>query len=147
MLSDKQIKDLISQKEIKITPFDKKNLGPVSYDLSTVSEYISRGVRRLVTRETIQLSKAVAGIICLRSRGALRGLFWSGSQLVDPGYKGKLLFLVYDPVNPNKDYDSSDLFQIMFFRVGAVEVPYDERPASTAMNREGFNKIAVMSAV
>lgn len=149
MLSDKEIEARIKSlcqdsngsfdSGMLITPFDKKRLGPVSYDLTTEVVDQKRGVKRLVTKETINMPRDLAGIVSARSRLEMRGLFAAFSFLVDPGYEGKLTFLVWRPEEPNKDYDASDLFQIMFFKVGEVEQAYNERPSSTAMGRKGFN--------
>ena len=140
MLSDFEITKLIADKQLIIEPFDMKRLGPVSYDLKTVQESSSRGVKKLVTVETIQMPYDVAGVVMARSRVANREVFTSFGPLVDPGYKGKLIFLVWKPGNPNEDYNVSDLFQIVFFRIKTPAVTYDQRPESTAMLRSGFDK-------
>ena len=139
MLSDKEIEVLLLQEKIIINPYVLGHLGSVSYDLTTIQESQNRGVRRLVTVETITLSKDIVGLVCPRSRIALRGLFFSSSSLVDPGYSGKLIFLVWCPEEPNKEYPINDLFQIMFFKVGEVNVAYNEKPTATAMDRPGFS--------
>lgn len=150
LLSDKQIKELIWKSvqgpeanldQSLIEPFDEKKLGPVSYDLTTIQESQTRGIRRLVTKETLHLPRDIVGFVVPRSRIAKRGLFFSSSLLVDPGYQGKLIFLVYCPEELNRDVPISDLFQIMFFKIGKVEVAYDERESSTAMGREGFGEV------
>jgi dUTPase len=149
MLSDKDIlermKESIMNKDtgeiagLSISPYYPQKLGSVSYDLTTRVEYQNRGVKRLVTEETINIPRDLVGIVCSRSRLAMRGLFASFSSLVDPGYRGKLTFLVWCPEEPNKNYDESDLFQIMFFKVGEVNVTYNEKPNATAMDRPGFS--------
>lgn len=137
MLSDKQILDLIASGDIMIEPFDAKRLGPVSYDLTTESESQFRGTHKLVSKETIKLSNKVAGLVCMRSRSTIAGWAASYSQLVDPGYCGKLIFLAWQPV-PTPYSEVDKMFQIMFFKVGDVGKAYDERESSTAMNRKGW---------
>ena len=139
MLSDKQILDLIASGDIMIEPFEKERLGPVSYDLTTESNSQFRGVRKLASKETIKLSNKVAGLICMRSRSTIAGWVASYSQLVDPGYCGRLIFLAWQLVStPYLEVDK--MFQIMFFKVGEVEQAYNERESSTAMNRKGWPK-------
>jgi len=146
MLSDKKILELQKQFNI-IEPFDREKLGPVSYDLTTEVEYTIRtdysksSIYKLVTKETITMPREYLGILSPRSRVAMKDLFTSSSMLVDPGFKGKLTFLVLDilkrrgAVIPKMD----NLFQMMMVRVeGEVQVPYDKRKTSTAMNRRGF---------
>jgi dUTPase len=150
MLSDKDIlermKESIMNKDtgeiagLSISPYYPQKLGSVSYDLTTREEYQNRGVKRLVTEEVINMPRDLVGIVSARSRLELRGLFAAFSFLVDPGFRGKLTFLVWCPEEPNKNYDISDLFQIMFFKVGEVNVAYNEKPTATAMDRSGFNQ-------
>jgi len=149
MLSDKEILKRLKESScnldqtiisgLAISPFDPKRLGSASYDLTTRVEFQNRGVKRLVTEEEINMPRDLAGLVVARSRIALRGLFASFGPLVDPGYRGKLIFLVWCPEEPNKTYDESDLFQIMFFKVGEVNVAYNEKQTATAMDRPGFS--------
>jgi len=131
--------DAIERNKITIEPFDIKKLGPVSYDLTTRLERDDEEVIDLVTEETITLSRDIAGIVCFRSNATKRSsppiaVF---SQLVDPGYSGKLIFRIVKLKYPLGDLTS--LFQIMFVKVdGKVAVPYNKRKSSTAMNRVGF---------
>jgi len=138
LLSDKQILDLIASGDIMIEPFEKERLGPVSYDLTTESESQFRGVHKLVSKETIKLSNKIVGLVCMRSRSTIAGWAASYSQLVDPGYCGKLIFLAWQPV-PTPYLEVDKMFQIMFFKVGEVEQAYNERELSTAMNRKGWS--------
>lgn len=143
MLSDKEIVRRISlcgPTTQLIQPFFFEKLGPVSYDLTTIQESSIRGVRRLVSKESFVIPRDLVGLVCLRSRSSKRGIFASFSQLIDPGYTGHLIFLVWKPESPNEDFGVKDLFQVMFFSVEEVKVTYDERPESTAMGRTGFTE-------
>ena len=143
MLTDKEIKGLMEEKKIQLNPFYERCLGPVSYDVGTrIEEVADLGVYRLVSHEEVKLSKDIAGIIGERSRIANYSLFASFSPLIDPGFKGHLIFLVQDPFYQlrNVQEELGALFQIMFFRVGEVNVAYNEREKSTAMHRENFNE-------
>jgi len=65
-------------------------------------------------------------------------MFSSYSPLVDPGYTGHVIFLVYNPARPRYPGHMKNLFQLMFFKIGKVDVAYDERKISSAMGRQGF---------
>jgi deoxycytidine triphosphate deaminase len=138
MLTDNEIKQLIAEKKLDIEPYDPDRLGPVSYDLTTHAFGSINDVRQLTTAEVITMPRDLVGILTPRSRLAVRGLFASFSLLVDPGFKGHLIFLVFRPGQLTEDYNVSDLFQIMFMKIGSVGTSYDERPSSTAMGRNGF---------
>jgi len=146
MLSDKEIKERLTlnsldPKQLIIAPFDPECLGPVSYDLHTFqSAPPIRGVRRLISIEQFSMPRDLVGLVCLRSRSSQRGIFASFGPLIDPGFRGQLIFLVWKPENPNLDFSVADLFQVMFFKVGEVDVSYDERKSSTAMERKGFGE-------
>jgi len=150
ILTDKEILKLIKSGKLKIEPFDRKRLGPVTYDLTTESRGLSRGVHKLVSVEEITMHKDVAGILMVRSRTTISGLFTAFSPLVDPGYTGHLIFLVYNPVYPNlatAGYTDGlkNVIQLAFFRLGEVKVPYNKRKSSTAQGRKGFDRPAAVS--
>mgnify|MGYP001047061361 CR=1 FL=1 len=138
MLSDLEIKRLLLTGGLKIEPFDSRRLGPVSYDILTELQDWDKNMARLRSVETFTLPRNILGICSLRSRAThMEETFASFSNLIDPGYSGKLIFLVYSPADYAFNY--TDLFQIMFMVVdGKVGVAYNERKSSTAMNRNGF---------
>ena len=141
VLTDKEIKGLMKEKKIQLKPFYERCLGPVSYDVgTTIEDTADFGIYKLVSHEEIKLSRDIAGIIGERSRIANYSLFASFSPLIDPGFKGHLIFLVQDPFYQlrNVQEELGALFQIMFFRVGEVDVAYNERKTSTGMDRKGF---------
>jgi len=139
MLTDKEIVDAIERNKIIIEPYHEERLGPVSYDLKTVFDRIpwDGNIARLVSEEKITLSRDIVGLVSLRSRAVVKEqIFASFSSLVDPGYSGKLTFLVYSPMDYAFNWE--ELFQIMFFKIGKVGTAYNERVSSTAMGRDGF---------
>jgi len=138
LLSDREILQCLKFRGLKIKPFDPSRLGPVSYDITTDVQDFKNKAWRLVSKERFTLPKDLAGLVSLRSRTSKMDLFASFSQLVDPGYSGHLLFLIYNPAYPETLTEFKDLFQIMFFKVGKVNVAYNERKTSTAMDRKGF---------
>lgn len=139
MLTDLEIEELLKSGQLNIYHFDKERLGPVSYDVFTRLEKEDEESFYLVSEEIFVLPRDVAGIVCLRSNSSKRSspIVASYSQLVDPGYEGKLIFRVLKLKYPIGDL--TNLFQILFFKVeGKVGVSYNERKKSTAMFRQGF---------
>jgi len=143
MLSDIEIEKLARELAIAgrplICPFQRKNLGPVSYDIETTIQDWKHDIARLVSMEHFILPRNVAGIVGLRSRAVIQDeVYASFSPLVDPGFSGKLTFIVY---HLNETFNYKDIFQMMFFKVdGEVGTAYNERKSSTAMGRTGFDK-------
>ena len=143
MLSDTEIKKLIRYCNIigkpLIEPYSEEKLGPCSYDLRTRLIKEDEESLYLVTEETINMPREYLGIVCLRSNASKRisPIIASYSQLVDPGYSGKLIFRIVKLKYPIGNLE--DLFQILFLRIyGDVGVAYNERSKSTAMGRQGF---------
>jgi len=98
MLSDLEIKRLLLTGGLKIEPFDSRRLGPVSYDILTELQDWDKNMARLRSVETFTLPRNILGICSLRSRAThMEEIFASFSNLIDPGYSGKLIFLVYSP--------------------------------------------------
>jgi len=139
MLSDVEILQRLKFGALKIEPFDRKRLGPVSYDITTEAIRCDEGVYDLVSKEKFTLPRDLAGIIGLRSRSSVLGLFASFSPLVDPGFSGKLIFLVFNPNRSKIGFRSlTNILQVMFLKVNKVDVAYNERKSSSAMGRERF---------
>jgi len=139
LLTDSEIVEYLADQRLIIEPFKRERLGPVSYDITTRPEGVGRnGVWRLVSIETITMPRDLVGMLAPRSKTSKQGIFSSYSPLVDPGYRGHVIFLVYNPALPSYPGHLKNLFQLMFFRIGKVNVAYNERKTSTAMDREGF---------
>jgi len=136
MLTDKEILEAIKFKRIKINPFSREKLGPVSYDVSTKVVRKIGNIIRLISVEDFELNRNIVALVVPRSRMGKYGIVSCYSGLIDPGFRGKLIFLIHQPEGGKRSY--SDLFQIIFFRVGEVMEAYNERKKSTAMDREGF---------
>ena len=143
MLSDTEIKKLVFYCNMinkpLITPYREERLGPCSYDITTKLEREDDESLYLVSEETFTIPREYLGIVCLRSNASKRTspILASYSQLVDPGYTGKLIFRVLKLKYPIGNL--VDLFQIIFMRVdGKVGVAYNERKTSTALERKGF---------
>jgi len=139
LLSDKEVLEAIKWNKIVIEPFNRERLGPCSYDITTRIVKEDEESLYLVSEETITIGKDIVGIGILRSNASKRvsPVIASYSQLIDPGYSGKLIFRILKLKFPIGDI--ANLFQIVFFRLrNKVEVGYNERSKSTAMGRQGF---------
>jgi deoxycytidine triphosphate deaminase len=143
MLSDIEIEKLARYWTIMgrplICPFQRKRLGPVSYDITTRLEKEDEESLYLVSEEIFTMPREYFGLVLIRSNASKRTspILASYSQLVDPGYSGKLIFRVLKLKYPIGNL--VDLFQIMFFKVcGKVEIDYSQRKTSTAVGRNGF---------
>jgi len=127
ILTDVEIRQAVTQKEIRIDPFEEDQLQPASYDLrvgrqaATVS---SKGLINvadqgyillepgdfalITTHEKLELSQMYVGRFGLRSKYARRGLILTCGPQIDPGWRGRLIFgianLTADPT-PIKHLD------------------------------------------
>lgn len=104
ILSDADILRFIAKGELRIDPFDEKNLTPNGYDVTiqevaipSLDTRIAEGVARVPasarfavsTREVIELSRHLAGQIWLRTTWARRGVVASFG-MIDAGFAGTL---------------------------------------------------------
>src|SRR2546421_2636693 len=104
LLSDGDIRRYMAKGELRIEPFDEKNLTPNGYDV-TIEEVLipssdartTQGVARIPpatrfavsTRESIGLGRHVAGQLWLRTTWARRGVL-AAFGMVDAGFSGTL---------------------------------------------------------
>jgi dCTP deaminase len=148
-LSDVTIKKLVEHREIEITPFNESNLTPAGYDLGSAEDItIKSGENRLVaTREKIELSPNMLGILHIRSSFAREGLFAS-LALVDPGFKGQLTIALLNTSKTNLRINRGESFlQLSLIRMtSGVEKPYDgvyqDSAGIAESKREGYAKKA-----
>jgi len=161
-LTDKNIIKKIKEKEISIKPFNKKNLGPNSYDLTLHNEfsffkynnkkinliknkfnlYLLKPGQKIVIKsnEIIKVSNKYLAILSQRSNYA-RLFSLNMSFLVDSGYEG---YITASLINNNKfpiEIKSGIRFcQIMFSKVdGKVDVPYFLREGSKNLKQKENN--------
>jgi dCTP deaminase len=148
-LSDVTIKKLVEHREIEITPFNESNLTPAGYDLGSAEDItIKPGENRLVaTREKIELSPNMLGILHIRSSFAREGLFAS-LALVDPGFKGQLTIALLNTSKTNLRINRGESFlQLSLIHMtSGVEKPYDgvyqDSAGIVESKREGYAKKA-----
>ena len=146
-LSDVTIKRLIEHGEIEITPFEESHLTPAGYDLGSAEDItLKPGEQRLVaTREKIELSPKVLGILHIRSSFAREGLFAS-LALVDPGFKGQLTIALLNTSKTNLRINRGESFlQLSLIRMtSGVEKPYygtyQDSTGIVESKRDGYAK-------
>src|SRR3989440_6568240 len=106
LLSDGDIRRYLAKGELRIEPFDEKNLTPNGYDV-TIEEILTpssntrttQGIARIPpatrfavsTRESVGLGRHVAGQLWLRTTWARRGVL-AAFGMVDAGFSGTLTF-------------------------------------------------------
>src|SRR5437879_10669865 len=127
LLSDADIRQYLAKGELRIEPFDEKNLTPNGYDV-TIEEVLvpssndrtTRGVAKVPpatrfavsTRESVGLGRHLAGQLWLRTTWARRGVL-AAFGMIDAGFSGTLTF---GAVNAGSD---------------VLELPIGERVAQT----------------
>lgn len=146
LMTDRQIAEARTKGDVKIDPFEDKQLQPASYDLRVGEQGITTTSKKkinikadgflvihpgdfavVLVHEEIRLGPQYAARFGLRSKYARRGLVATTGLQVDPGYYGNLIVgitnLTPRPITlPYKD----DLLSIEFHRL--------EEPASKPYN-------------
>lgn len=137
ILTDRQIEEACQAQRITITPFEKQQIQPASYDLRVGEDGITTSFKKLTNikesgylliqpgdfavvnaLEEIQLDAQHTGRFGLRSKYARKGLIATTGPQVDPGYHGRLIIgltnLAPTPISlPYKD----DFISIEFHRL------------------------------
>ena len=163
-LCDKDIIELMKQKEIKIENFVPENLGPNSYDLRLYGEvrvYKKRAhllnvtkdvpeteIRKLphiiypgetmifITKEIIACKSCTFGLIFARSSLSLLPINMSGAGLLDTGFAGRLKGSITNVGTfPIEFVEDYRMLQILFFKTREVKTKYSERDLSKFMNQ------------
>jgi deoxycytidine triphosphate deaminase len=159
ILTDKQIKEYMKSKELVITNFVEKNLGPVSYDLTLANEVrvvypkhndtidirkpkkigrneklpltLERGQSLIFrTLESIEVPDFITGYVFARSGITKIPVLTDIPGLVDPGYKGNLSGVIYNFSGCNIHIFQMRICQIVFHKHEKVETSYDVRRLS-----------------
>ena len=137
ILTDRQIAEACQAQRITITPFEKQQIQPASYDLRVGEDGITTSCKKLTNikesgylliqpgdfavvnaLEEIQLDAQHTGRFGLRSKYARKGLIATTGPQVDPGYHGRLIIgltnLAPTPISlPYKD----DFISLEFHRL------------------------------
>jgi dCTP deaminase len=141
LLSDADIRRYLAKGEIQIEPFDERNLTPNGYDVSieevvvparkgkASTNRIPPATRFAVsTRESIRLSRHVAGQIWLRTTWARRGVI-AAFGMIDAGFSGTLTFGAFNGSSDPLELLIGDRFaQVVFLTLESpASETYDQR--------------------
>ncbi len=146
ILTDRQIREAVENGDIKIEPFDDRQVQAATYDLRVGDQGATTSTKRrvdikkdgfvqlapgdfavVVVFEKIELGAQYAARFGLRSKYARKGLIATTGPQIDPGYRGRLIIgltnLTPKPVSlPHKD----DLISVEFHRLEeAASEPYN----------------------
>jgi len=171
MLSDGKVLEAMRTGKIKIKPFERKHLGPNSYDLAihdivkhhkiANSQFSLAGQAReyytwalpnslrpgqtwtCATSEVVGCKENTLGILSLRSNASRTGLIFQFSHLLDTGFEGVLSFSVHNPTPETFIIPKGwRPLQIMFMHTcGKVSVPYDKRTTSKNTKQKSINEV------
>ncbi|MGQ0796871.1 MAG: dCTP deaminase domain-containing protein [Methanobacteriota archaeon] len=152
ILSDADIDRYLAKGEIRIEPFEERNLTPNGYDV-TIAEVaipsqglrIADGVARVPpaarfavgTREVVRLGRHVAGQIWLRTTWARRGVLASFG-MVDAGFDGTLTFGALNASADPLDLPIGERFaQVVFVTLAGPASETYERRSGTFQGQRG----------
>ena len=146
ILTDSQIREARKSGEIKIEPFDGRQVQAATYDLRVGRQAATTSAKKMVNveedgyvslapgdfgvvtvLEEIAIGPQLAGRFGLRSKFARKGLIATTGPQIDPGYRGRLIVgltnLTPRPVTLSfKD----DFLSVEFHRLGVpARKPYD----------------------
>jgi dCTP deaminase len=119
-LSDAEIRDALSAKNLVIDPLDETSLNPAGYDLRLSAEVaLAPSEHRLVaTMERVELGRDLVGILHVRSSLAREGILAS-LALVDPGFRGQLTISLFNSGRKMTQLKAGERFvQLTLLRLG-----------------------------
>lgn len=112
---------------------DKENIKSASYDLTLGYEYYQGGAQRYLdksnsfikllagdfalieSREIVDLPRDIAGKFDVRVELFCKGIILSNGPQVDPGFKGRLFCLIFNPSNEEVHFKLGDRFATIEF--------------------------------
>jgi dCTP deaminase len=119
-LSDSEIRDALTEKNLVIDPLDEAGLNPAGYDLRLSAEVVlAESEHRLVaTMERVELGRDLVGILHVRSSLAREGILAS-LALVDPGFRGQLTISLFNSGEKSIHLRAGEKFvQLTLLRLG-----------------------------
>jgi dCTP deaminase len=119
-LSDAEIRDALSAKNLVIDPLGETSLNPAGYDLRLSAEVaLAPSEHRLVaTMERVELGPDLVGILHIRSSLAREGILAS-LALVDPGFRGQLTISLFNSGRKMIQLKAGERFvQLTLLRLG-----------------------------
>jgi len=151
-LSDSDIRRYVAKGELRIEPFEEKNLTPNGYDVA-VDEVVvpSENLRTtsgtalvpanarfaVSTQETIQLGRHIVGQIWLRTTWARRGVVASFG-MIDAGFSGTLTFGAFNASSSVLELPIGDRFaQVVFMTLESSASETYDRRSGTYQGQKG----------
>ena len=151
-LSDSDIRRYVAKGELRIEPFEEKNLTPNGYDVA-VDEVVvpSENLRTtsgtalvpanarfaVSTQETIQLGRHIVGQIWLRTTWARRGVVASFG-MIDAGFSGTLTFGAFNASSSVLELPIGDRFaQLVFMTLESPASETYDRRSGTYQGQKG----------
>jgi dCTP deaminase len=140
LLSDVEIRDAVTKKEIIIEPFYELSLQPASYDLRMGKKMLISGVEAeidmenkrsmtlkagqfalMTTLEKMTLSNDIAGHLGMKSYYVRKGIVLLAGLQIDPGWDGYLVLGMYNasPRSITLDYQSP-ICTVDFYRLATT---------------------------
>ena len=119
-LSDSEIRNALTKKNLVIDPLDEASLNPAGYDLRLSSDLVlAQSEHRLVaTMERVELGRDLVGILHIRSSLAREGMLAS-LALVDPGFRGQLTISLFNSGGKTIRLKAGEKFvQLTLLRLG-----------------------------
>lgn len=152
ILSDSDLRRYLAKAEIRIDPFEERNLTPNGYDVSVEEVVVPStgaktrdGVARIPpttrfavsTREKVELGRRVAGQIWLRTTWARRGVIASFG-MIDAGFSGTLTFGAFNASSDVLELPIGERFaQIVFVTLDSGASETYERRSGTYQGQRG----------
>ena len=152
LLSDADIRRYRAKGELEIEPFDEANLTPNGYDVSiheiVVPSMGASPVKDLArippatrfavsTRETVRLSRHLAGQIWLRTTWARRGVVASFG-VIDAGFSGTLTFGAFNASSDVLEIPNGERFaQVVFLTLDSPASETYDRRSGTYQGQKG----------
>src|SRR5207245_5264893 len=152
LLSDGDIRRSLAKGELRIEPFDEKNLTPNGYDV-TIEEILipssntrtTQGIARIPpatrfavsTRESVGLGPHIAGQLWLRTTWARRGVL-AAFGMIDAGFSGTLTFGALNAGSDVLELPVGERFaQIVFLSLESPSSETYEKRSGTYQGQRG----------
>ena len=153
ILSDRDIQQLIIDKDLGIDPFDPKNLTPNGYDLSiaeillkSTDTHINTGIAQIPpqtwfvisTNEFLEMGPQIASQLWIRSSYARKGIMAAFGK-VDAGFHGTLTISCFNANNSIVEIPIGDRFcQIVFEKLSSIPEELYEKRSGNYQHQRGI---------
>lgn len=154
VLSDKDIEELIKNKDLGIEPFNEKNLTPNGYDLSIdeiflkkTGQHIKQGTAKIPpltwfaisTREFVKMGPQITSQLWIRTSYARKGIIASFGK-VDAGFHGTLTISCFNSNDEEIEIPVGDRFcQIVFEHLSSLPSELYDKKSGNYQNQRGIN--------